>query len=171
MSATDRFLRANEAYTANAPGPLPAPPAQHVAVVTCMDARIDPAAALGLELGDAHVMRNAGGLVTDDVLRSLAISQRALGTREIVIIHHTQCGMSGFDDDAFRAELTAESGQEPPWRVPGFDDVQEQGRRSIETVRNCAWLPHRDEVRAFVLDVATARLTEIDELRHVHNWT
>lgn len=162
MSATDHLLHANERYAATFPGPRPLAPKLRTTVVTCMDSRLDLFGALGLEVGDAHLIRNAGGIPTDDVLRSLAISQRALGTREILIIHHTQCGMSGFDDDAFRAELAAESGVEPPWSVPGFDDVQEQGRRSIETVRNCPWLPHRDEVRAFVFDVATARLTEIE---------
>jgi carbonic anhydrase len=126
-----------------------------------MDSRLDLFGALGLEIGDAHLIRNAGGIPTDDALRSLALSQRALGTREIMLIHHTQCGMEGFDDEAFRAELTADSGEEPPWRVPGFTDVYEDTRRSVQTVRECKWLLHRDEVRGFVFDVATAKITEV----------
>ena len=133
---------------------LPAEPRRKLAVVTCMDARIDPLSAFELELGDAHVMRNAGGLVTDDVLRSLAISQRALGTTDIAVMHHTSCGMSGFDDAAFRATLADESGRTPTWDVPGFDDVSEQVRRSVEAVRACPWLLHRDAVRGYVFDVA-----------------
>jgi carbonic anhydrase len=127
-----------------------------------MDSRLDLFGALGLDIGDAHLIRNAGGIPTDDALRSLALSQRYLGTREIVIIHHTNCGMDGFDDAAFRAELAAESGEEPPWRVDGFTDLYEDTRRSVRWVRDCGWLPHRDDVRGFVFDVATARLTEVE---------
>jgi carbonic anhydrase len=119
-----------------------------------MDARIDPLAAFELDLGDAHVLRNAGGLITDDLLRSLAISQRALGTTEVAVMHHTSCGMAGFDDIGFRLALTDETGHVPRWDVPGFDDVTEQVRRSVEAVRSCAWLPHRDAVRGYVFDVA-----------------
>jgi carbonic anhydrase len=126
-----------------------------------MDSRLDLFGALGLDIGDAHLIRNAGGIPTDDVLRSLALSQRSLGTREIVVIHHTQCGMDNFDDDAFRAQLAAETGQEPPWRVEGFTDVAADVRKSVQTVRDCPWLPHREDVRGFVFDVATARLTEV----------
>jgi carbonic anhydrase len=126
-----------------------------------MDSRLDLFGALGLEIGDAHLLRNAGGVITPDVLRSLAISQRLLGTREIVVLHHTECGMDDFDDDAFRAELSAESGQAPEWDVPGFTDVRDDVRRSIEKVRACPWLPHRDDVRGFVFDVATAAIDEI----------
>jgi carbonic anhydrase len=126
-----------------------------------MDSRLDLFGALGLDIGDAHLIRNAGGIPTDDVLRSLAMSQRSLGTREIVVIHHTQCGMDNFDDDAFRAQLAAETGQEPPWRVEGFTDVAADVRKSVQTVRDCPWLPHREDVRGFVFDVATARLTEV----------
>jgi carbonic anhydrase len=133
---------------------LSAQPRRKLAVVTCMDARIEPLAAFELELGDAHVLRNAGGLVTDDVLRSLAISQRALGTTDIAVMHHTGCGMSGFDDAAFRATLAEESGRQPEWDVPGFDDVAAQVRRSVELVRACPWLPHREAVRGYVFDVA-----------------
>jgi carbonic anhydrase len=161
MSAFDEFMTANRAYTANYPADPPGKPRRQVAVVVCMDARIDVYRAFGLQPGDAHVLRNAGGLPTDDVLRSLAISQRALGTREVAVVHHTQCGMGGFDDTAFRAELATETGVEPGWDVPGFVDVEEQVRRSVAVVRDCPWLPHRDAVRGFVFDVATGALSEV----------
>ncbi|HZZ96473.1 MAG TPA: carbonic anhydrase [Jatrophihabitantaceae bacterium] len=161
MSAIDHLVHANENYTAGFPGPRPLRPKLRLAVVACMDSRLDLFGALGLEIGDAHLLRNAGGVITPDVLRSLAISQRLLGTREIVVLHHTECGMDDFDDDAFRAELSAESGQAPEWDVPGFTDVRDDVRRSIEKVRACPWLPHRDDVRGFVFDVATAAIDEI----------
>jgi carbonic anhydrase len=161
MSAIDHLVHANARYAETFPGPRPLRPKLRLAVITCMDSRLDLFGALGLEIGDAHLIRNAGGIPTDDVLRSLALSQRALGTREVVIIHHTQCGMDGFDDTAFRAELEAESGEAPPWRVDGFTDLYEDTRRSVATVRNCAWIPHREDVRGFVFDVATATITEV----------
>ena len=161
MSAIDHLVHANQAYTASFPGPRPLRPKLRLAVVACMDSRLDLFGALGLEIGDAHLIRNAGGIPTDDVLRSLALSQRALGTREIVVIHHTQCGMDGFDDAAFRRDLAIESGVTPTWSVEGFTDVDEAMRTSIRTVRDCPWLPHRDSVRGFVFDVATAELREI----------
>lgn len=161
MSAIDHLKHANEAYVAQFPGPRPLRPKLRMTVVTCMDSRLDLFGALGLDIGDAHLIRNAGGIVTDDVLRSLAISQRALGTREVVLIHHTECGMLNFDDDEFRAALEAESGQRPPWQVPGFSDVRADMRESIARVRGCPWLPHREDVRGFVFDVATARLDEV----------
>ena len=125
-----------------------------------MDSRLDLFGAFGLAIGDAHLLRNAGGLLTDDMLRSLAISQRNLGTREIAIVHHTNCGMDRFDDAAFRSGLASETGERPRWDVPGFDDVHEQAKRSLATARACTWLPHRDSVRAFVFDVETGLLTE-----------
>jgi carbonic anhydrase len=161
MSAIDHLVHANEHYVETFPGPRPLRPKLRLTVITCMDSRLDLFGALGLDIGDAHLIRNAGGIPTDDVLRSLALSQRALGTREVVIIHHTQCGMDGFDDAGFRAELAAESGQEPPWRVDGFTDLYEDTRRSVRTVRECGWIPHRDDVRGFVFDVSTAKLTEV----------
>jgi carbonic anhydrase len=161
MSAIDHLLHENEAYATGYPGPRPRRPKLRLAVVTCMDSRIDLFAGLGLEVGDAHLLRNAGGLPTDDMLRSLAISQRKLGTREIVLMHHTDCGMEGFDDPAFRAELTAESGQPPPWDVPGFADPAAAMRTSLAQVRACTWIPHREDVRGFVFDVATGRLDEV----------
>jgi len=161
VSAIDHLLHANESYAETFPGPRPQRPKLRLAVVACMDSRLDLFGALGLEIGDAHLIRNAGGLPTEDVLRSLAVSQRSLGTREIVVIHHTECGMEGFDDDAFRARLTAETGVVPDWNVPGFSDIRQTARKSIATVRGCAWLPHRDDVRGFVFDIATARLEEV----------
>src|SRR3954452_22838087 len=162
MSAIDHLVHANQGYAASFPGPRPLRPRLGLAVVACMDSRLDLSGALGLDIGDAHLIRNAGGIPTDDVLRSLALSQRALGTREVVIIHHTECGMDGFDDEAFRRELTSESGVTPTWRVEGFTDVEEAMRTSIRTVRECPWLPHRDDVRGFVFDVATAQLREVE---------
>lgn len=161
MSAIDHLLHANEVYTARFPGARPQRPKLRLAVIACMDSRLDLFGALGLEIGDAHLIRNAGGLPTDDVLRSLALSQRALGTREVVLIHHTECGMENFDDAAFRAELTAESGKVPPWDVPGFSDIRATMRNSVEVVRNCRWIPHRDDVRGFIFDVATAKIDEV----------
>lgn len=161
MSAIDDLVAANQAY---APGTVPAGrPGKQLAVLTCMDVRIDPAAAFGLRLGDAHVLRNAGGLVTEDALRSLVISQRALGTTAIAVVHHTQCGMAGFDDAAFRDQLADETGDRPSWDVPGFIDVEAQARQSLATIRATTWLLHRDDVRAFVFDVATGRLTEVTD--------
>ena len=161
MSAIDHLVHANESYAAGFPGPRPLRPKLRLAVITCMDSRLDLFGALGLEIGDAHLIRNAGGIPTDDALRSLAISQRKLGTREVVIIHHTECGMDGFDDEQFRADLTAESGAAPTWRVAGFTDLYEDTRRSVQLVRQCPWIPHREDVRGFVFDVATAKLTEV----------
>lgn len=162
MSAIDHLVQANRDYVGGFPGPRPVRPKLRLTIIACMDSRLDLFGALGLQIGDAHLIRNAGGIPTDDALRSLALSQRALGTREITVIHHTQCGMDGFDDDAFRAELEAESGVAPPWRVTGFTDLYEDTRRSVKTVRDCPWLPHRDEVRGFVFDVATAKITEVE---------
>lgn len=161
MSAIDHLVHANAGYAAEFPGPRPKPPKLRLAIVACMDSRLDLFGALGLDIGDAHLVRNAGGVITPDVLRSLAISQRALGTREVVLVHHTDCGMDDFDDVAFRATLTAESGVAPEWDVPGFSDVRADVRRSIQRVRECPWLPHRDDVRGFVFDVATASVEEV----------
>jgi carbonic anhydrase len=162
MSAVDHLVHENERYVETFPGARPLRPKLRLAVLACMDSRLDLFGALGLEIGDAHLIRNAGGIPTDDALRSLALSQRALGTREIVVIHHTECGMDGFDDEAFRAELEAETGQAPPWTVTGFTDLYDDTRRSVQTVRDCAWLPHREEVRGFVFDVATATISEVE---------
>lgn len=162
MSAIDHLVHANDTYAQSFPGPRPLKPKLRLTVITCMDSRLDLFGALGLEIGDAHLIRNAGGIPTDDVLRSLALSQRALGTREVVLIHHTQCGMDGFDDEGFRRDLTDETGQAPTWDVKGFDDVYADTRKSVQTVRQCPWIPHRDDVRGFVFDVATARIVEVE---------
>ncbi|HSO97382.1 MAG TPA: carbonic anhydrase [Solirubrobacteraceae bacterium] len=140
---------------------LPAPPALRTAVVTCMDARIDVYAALGLGRGEAHVLRNAGGIVTDDVRRSLAISQRRLGTEAVVLIHHTRCGMEGLDEDALRTELSEAAGAAPPFPLGGFSSAEDDVRRSIELLRECPYLLHRDAVRGFVIDVDSGRLSEV----------
>ena len=160
MSAIDHLLHANNSYAAGFPGARPLRPRLRLAVVACMDSRLDLFGALGLDIGDAHLIRNAGGLPTDDVLRSLALSQRRLGTREVVLIHHTDCGMEGFDDTAFRADL-ARTGDVPPWDVPGFTDLRATMRHSLAAVRQCRWLPHREDVRGFVFDVQTARMDEV----------
>ena len=160
MSAIDDAVLSNQRYVERFPGPRPLQPKLRLAVVSCMDSRLDLFGALGLEVGDAHLLRNAGGLLTDDMLRSLAISQRKLGTREIAIIHHTNCGMDNFDDEAFRSELAIETDQRPTWAVEGFSDVHAQAQRSLELARTCRWLLHRDAVRAFVFDVDRGLLIE-----------
>jgi carbonic anhydrase len=163
MSHTDDLLANNERYaTAFDKGDLASPPARKVAIVACMDARLDPARALGLEEGDAHVIRNAGGVVTDDAIRSLAISQRKLGTEEIVLLHHTDCGMQTFSDDEFRREIQADTGVRPPWAAETFEDLDEDVRQSIARIRASPFLPRRGAVRGFVYDVASGRLREVD---------
>ncbi|MDT0381060.1 carbonic anhydrase [Streptomyces sp. RKND-216] len=158
---TDAIVEANARYAAAFTDPgLEARPARKVAVVTCMDARIDVPAALGLALGDHHTMRNAGGVITDDVIRSLAISQRALGTRSVVVVHHTGCGMLTITED-FRHELQAESGQRPSWSVEAFKDLDDEVRQSINRLRRSPFLPYTDDIRGFVFDVATGRLREV----------
>jgi carbonic anhydrase len=162
MSATDEFLRNNEAYvTKFDSGGLPTPPKKQVAVVTCMDSRMDIFAILGLNNGEAHIIRNAGGVVTDDVIRSLAISQRKLGTREIVVINHTQCGMLTFTDDEFRENLRAETGMKPPWSPESFSDLDAEVRNSLNRIRNSPFVPYRDAARGFVYDVETGKLREV----------
>jgi len=161
MSAIDHLLHANETYVATFPGPRPIRPKLRLAVIACMDSRMDLFGALGLEIGDAHLMRNAGGLPTDEMLRSLALSQRSLGTREVVLIHHTECGMEGFDDESFRSRLEAESGEAPTWDVPGITDLGARMRTSLARVRECKWIPHRDDVRGFIFDIDTARMEEV----------
>lgn len=161
MSATDDFVRNNQAYAAEFDsGHLPTPPRKQVTVVTCMDSRMDIFAMLGLNNGEAHIIRNAGGVVTDDVIRSLAISQRKLNTREIVVIKHTQCGMLTFTDDEFREELRLESGMKPPWTPESFSDLDAEVRNSLNRIRNSAFIQHRN-ARGFVYDVDTGRLREV----------
>jgi carbonic anhydrase len=136
-------------------------PARALAIVTCMDSRLNVFAALGLEEGDAHVLRNAGGVITDDMIRSLAISQRLLGTSEVMLIHHTDCGMQRLSDDGFRAELQADTGEAPSFAIESFTDLDAAVRQSILRVRRSVFLPHRDRVRGFVYDVDTHRLREV----------
>jgi carbonic anhydrase len=163
VAVIDHLLHSNTEYIKTFPGPRPKEPKLRTTVIECMDSRIDTFGALGLDIGDAHIIRNAGGMITDDVLRSLAISQRALGTREVVVLHHTDCGMTGFDDAQFRADLAAETGRTPTWDVPGFTDIEARLRESLAAVRDCGWIAFRDEVRGFVFDVATAQLTEVKD--------
>ncbi|GAA2996062.1 carbonic anhydrase [Kitasatospora albolonga] len=160
-SITDRFVAANREYAKTfRDGGMDARPVRNVTVVACMDARLDLFAALGLELGDAHLIRNAGGVVTDDTIRSLTISQRALGTRSIVLIHHTGCGLLGLTED-FRRDLELEVGQRPTWAVESFVDLDGDVRQSMQRVRTSPFIPHRDDVRGFVFDVHTGLLREI----------
>ena len=161
MSVTDQLLENNERYAAGFRGPLPLPPSKHLAVLACMDARLNVYGLLGLEEGEAHVIRNAGGVVTDDEIRSLAISQRLLGTREVVLIHHTDCGMLTFTDDEFAASLQQETGQAPTWPAEAFSDLDADVRRSVGRITASPFIPHTDQVRGFVFDVATGRLREV----------
>ena len=161
MSVTDEYLKNNEAYAANFSGPLPLPPSRNIAVVACMDARLDVYGILGLGQGESHVIRNAGGVVTDDEIRSLAISQRLLGTKEIILIHHTDCGMLTFTDDEFKAGIQAETGIKPVWAAEAFPDLDEDVRQSIKRIKNSPFIPHTDAVRGFVFDVATGKLNEV----------
>jgi carbonic anhydrase len=161
----DRLVQSNRAYAAGFVDPgMDARPVQRVAVVACMDARIDLHAALGLQLGDCHTVRNAGGVVTDDTIRSLTISQRALGTRSVILIHHTGCGLQSLTE-GFRHELEMEVGQRPAWAVEAFADVDQDVRQSMQRVRTSPFLPHTDDVRGFVFDVSSGLLREIDPRR------
>ena len=162
MSATDELLSNAERYAESfAKGDLPLPPAKKVAVIACMDARLLPSRILGLEEGDAHVIRNAGGVVTDDEIRSLAISQRLLGTEEIILIHHTDCGMLTFTDDAFRRSVQDDTGIKPEWAAEAFPDLDEDVRQSVARIQASPFVPKTDAIRGFVFDVATGRLREV----------
>jgi carbonic anhydrase len=161
MTVTDELLANNETYARDFTGPLPMPPAKHIAVVACMDARLDVYRALGLNEGDAHVIRNAGGVVTADEIRSLAISQRLLGTVEIVLIHHTDCGMLTFTDDVFKQSIQDEVGIKPEWAAESFTDPVADVRQSIARIEASPFVPHKDSIRGFVFDVATGKLAEV----------
>ncbi len=162
MTVTDELLANAQRYAATFDkGDLPLPPAKHIAVVACMDARLNPYGLLGLTEGDAHVIRNAGGVITADELRSLAISQRLLGTTEIVLIHHTDCGMLTFTDDEFKASIQAEVGIKPAWSAEAFPDVDEDVRQSIRRVLDDPFIPHKESVRGFVYEVKTGGLREV----------
>jgi carbonic anhydrase len=163
MSVTDELLQNNAAYAeAFKKGDLPLPPAKGVAVVACMDARLDVHKILGLEEGDAHVIRNAGGVITDDEIRSLTISQRLLGTREIVLIHHTDCGMLTFSDEELRAQIHEEVGMKPHFSMESFSDLEEDVRQSIARIEHSPFIPHKDAVRGFIYEVETGRLREVN---------
>jgi carbonic anhydrase len=162
MAATDELLANASTYAeAFQAGDLPLPPAKGVAVLACMDARLNVYGLLGLKEGDAHVIRNAGGVVTDDEIRSLAISQRLLGTREIVLIHHTDCGMLTFSDDEFRRQVQQDTGIKPEWAAEAFDDLEEDVRQSIARIKASPFIPNKESVRGFVYDVKTGRLDEV----------
>jgi carbonic anhydrase len=163
MSVTDELLENNARYAATFDkGATPLPPARGVAVVACMDARLHVSAILGLEIGDAHIIRNAGGVVTDDAIRSLVISQRLLGTKEIILIHHSDCGMVTFSDDAVKAQIKEETGIRPSFSLEAFPDPADDVRQSIARIKASPFIPHRDNVRGFVYDVATGRLNEVE---------
>ncbi len=161
MTVTDQLLENNEKYAADFDGPLPLPPSKQIAVLACMDARLNVYGILGLEEGEAHVIRNAGGVVTDDEIRSLAISQRLLGTQEILLIHHTDCGMLTFTDDEFKGSIQEETGLKPHWSAESFDDLDTDVRQSLARIRTSPFIPKTDQVRGFVFDVATGRLREV----------
>jgi carbonic anhydrase len=162
MDGTEQLLANNERYVAGfGQGALPAAPALKVAIVACMDARLDPARALGFAEGDAHVIRNAGGVVTDDVIRSLAISQYHLGTEEIVLLHHTACGMQTFTDDGFAADLEREAGERPPWAARTFKDLEADVRDSIQRIVQSPFITRKGSVRGFVYEVETGRVREV----------
>ncbi len=162
MSPTDEFLQNNEAYAAGfSKGDLPMPPGAKVAVVACMDARLNVYGMLGLQEGDAHVIRNAGGVVTDDEIRSLAISQRLLGTEEIILIHHTDCGMLTFKDDEFKAAIEQDTGIKPEWAAEAFSDLDADVRQSIARIKASPFVPRTDSIRGFVYEVETGRLREV----------
>ena len=164
MSVTEALVTRNVTYSAEvlSRGGLAAKGTQKVAVVACMDSRVDVFAALGLTPGEAHVIRNAGGLVTEDTIRSLAISQRLLGTEEIILIHHTGCGMLSFTDDALCSALEAETGARPAWAPGSFTDLADSVRQSIAHIKASPFIPRTDAVRGFVLNLATGRLEEVD---------
>jgi carbonic anhydrase len=162
MSITDELLQRNEAYARQfSTGGLAAPPARNVAVVACMDARLNVYGLLGLKEGEAHVIRNAGGVVTDDVIRSLLISQRLLGTQEIMLIHHTDCGMLTFSDDEVKGAVQADTGLKPPFALEAFGDLETDVRQSIARIKASPFVPNKTSVRGFVFDVTTGRLNEV----------
>ena len=164
MSATDELLKNAEDYAANFDGgELPLPPAKGVVVLACMDARLNPFGILGLSEGDAHVIRNAGGVVTEDEIRSIAISQRLLGTKEIILIHHTGCGMLTFHDDDVKAQIEADTGIRPSFALEAFGDLDADVRQSIARIKASPFVPNKDSIRGFVYEVETGRLREVKE--------
>lgn len=162
MNVTDSLLENNEKYALSfEKGNLPLPPAKKLAVVACMDARLDVHRILGLQEGEAHVIRNAGGVATDDAIRSLVISQRLLGTEEILLIHHTDCGMLTFTDDDVKRKIQSEVGIRPPFALEAFPSLEEDVRQCIARIKASAFIPRKDRVRGFIYDVKTGRLREV----------
>lgn len=161
MTVTDDYLANNAEYAKTFKGPLPMPPSKHIAVVACMDARLDVYRVLGINEGEAHSIRNAGGVIGDDAIRSLAISQRLLGTREIILIHHTDCGMLTFTDDEFKRSILEETGIRPPWAPEAFPDPKEDVRQSLRRVKASPFITQTESLRGFVFDVATGKLNEV----------
>ena len=161
MTVTDEYLKNNARYAETFSGPLPLPPSKHVAVVACMDARLDVYRILGLQEGESHVIRNAGGVVTDDEIRSLAISQRLLGTTEIILIHHTDCGMLTFTDDDFKRSIQDKTGLKPTWAAEAFSDLDEDVRQSLRRIESSPFITATTSLRGFVFDVATGKLREV----------
>jgi len=162
MTVTDELLRNNADFASSfSKGDLPMPPGRHLAVVACMDARLNVYALLGLEEGQAHVIRNAGGVVTEDVIRSLAISQRLLGTNEVILVHHTDCGMLTFTDDQVKADIEADTGLRPHFALEAFSDLERDIRQSIARIKASPFVPNKDSVRGFIFDVTTGRLLEV----------
>jgi carbonic anhydrase len=162
MSVTDDVVRNNDAYASSfKKGDLPLPPAKKLAVVACMDARLDVHKILGIQEGDAHVIRNAGGAVTDDAIRSLAISQRLLGTKEIILIHHTDCGMLTFKDEDVKKQIEKETGVRPAFALEAFSDLDEDVKQSIARIKASPFIPNKSSVRGFVYDVRTGKLNEV----------
>jgi carbonic anhydrase len=161
MSVTDEFLSNNAAYASAFNGPLPLPPSKHVAVVACMDARLDVYRMLGINEGEAHVIRNAGGVITDDEIRSLAISQRLLGTKEIIVIHHTDCGMLTFTDDEFKRAIQDDTGIKPNWAAQSFGDLAEEVRQSMRRIEVSPFVTKHESLRGFIFDVASGKLNEV----------
>jgi carbonic anhydrase len=162
MSVTDELLRNNEEYASTFDkGDLPMPPGKQIAIVTCMDARLSPYVMLGLEEGEAHVIRNAGGVITDDEIRSLVISQRLLGTQEVMLIQHTDCGMLTFSDDEVKQQIQDDVGIKPHFSLESFSDLDENVRQSIARIQSSPFIPNKESVRGFVYEVETGRLREV----------
>ena len=162
MTVTDELLRNNADFASSfSKGDLPMPPGKHLAVVACMDARLNVYALLGLEEGQAHVIRNAGGVVTEDVIRSLAISQRLLGTSEVILVHHTDCGMLTFTDDQVKADIEADTGLRPHFALEAFSDLERDIRQSIARIKASPFVANKDSVRGFIFDVTTGKLQEV----------
>jgi carbonic anhydrase len=163
VAIIDELLARREAHAPRRPDPLPRQPARRLAAVTCMDARLDVYVMLGLQPGDAHVIRNAGGIVTEDVIRSLVVSQRKLGTRSVLVVQHTDCGLLRITDEEFAAELAADAGHEPEWTAGAFRDLDASVREGVKTLTGNPFLPHADDVRGFVYDVTTGDLREVTD--------